>query len=939
MKADVNRPERPTGQRRLPDESGLLHRNPFALIRFKRNYQAWVANETMEDYALRYAARSYRRWHPMVLANTALGGISFLALEAIGGAITLSYGFHNAVTAIIVVSMIIFLTNLPIAYYSARYHIDIDLLTRGAGFGYVGSTITSLIYASFTFIFFALEAAIMAQALRLYFNLPIVIGYVFSSLVIIPITFFGVTLITRLQLWTQPPWIILLALPFLFILYKDPGVIGEWTEFTGRSDGGFDLLMFGAATGVLFALVVQIGEQVDYLRFLPDLKPENRRSWWLAMVSAGPGWIGLGGLKVIAGSLLAFIAIKAGLGQAQAIEPIHMYIKAYQYVFDDAAWVLLCATVFVILSQIKINVTNAYAGSLAWSNFFSRVAHYHPGRVVWLVFNVIIALLLMLLGIFETLEAVLTVYSNVAIAWIGAIVADLVVLKPLGVSPPYPEFKRAHLYNYNPVGCGAMLIASVLSISAYAGLLGEVAAVYSAFISLFTAFGSAVLIGIATRGRYYLARSNGFHDLGEVPERVRCCVCELDYEPDDIATCPFYEGPICSLCCSLDNHCHDVCKSSTREASFLATESHPSLQQRTFRPNVKRRLGWFLSAFSIAAVVTGVFFLLAYRLIDVSESPAGIELAEIFLRLYLVALVLVAVGAWWVTLSYESRELAERELVNSLHYLEMTRRDLVESEKLAALGGLVAGVAHEVNTPVGIMVSAASFLDDRTRAIDRLRAQQNLSAEELENYLADAEESSRLLLSNARRTAHLINNFKQLATDQLREERRWFNLRDYIEETLASLRSKLKATRIEVRVDCPADLRLYSQPGPFAQVLTNLLLNSLTHAYRPEQYGMISIAVEPDETGGNVKIHFTDDGCGMPESVRSRVFEPFFTTRRHQGGTGLGLHLVYTIVTQKLSGSIAVDSEPGHGTRFILRLPCVSVAGEHRPHPDSRCST
>lgn len=921
-----------------PGDSGLLHRNPFALIRFKRNYQAWVANETMEDYALRYAARSYRRWHPMVLANTALGGISFLALEAIGGAITLNYGFQNAIAAILVVSLIIFLTNLPIAYYSGRYHIDIDLLTRGAGFGYIGSTITSLIYASFTFIFFALEAAIMAQALRLYFELPIVIGYVISSLVIIPITFFGVTLITRLQLWTQPPWIVLFALPFLAIIYKDPGVIGEWTEFAGRSDGGFDLLLFGAATGVLFSLVVQIGEQVDYLRFLPDLEPDNRRRWWLALVAAGPGWIGLGGLKIIAGSLLAYIGVKAGMSHAEAIEPIRMYIEAYQYVFDSPALVLGFATVFVILSQIKINVTNAYAGSLAWSNFFSRLAHYHPGRVVWLVFNVIIALLLMLLGIFETLEAVLTVYSNVAIAWVGAIVADLVVLKPLGISPPYPEFKRAHLYNYNPVGCGAMLIASVVSISAYTGLLGEVAAVYSAFISLFTALGCAVLIGVVTRGRYYLARDNGLEQFGAIPERIRCCVCEIDYEPDDIAVCPFYEGPICSLCCSLDNHCHDVCKAPSRKVSSAAPESPPSLIQRTFRPNVRRRLGWFLSAFSIAAIVTGVFFLLAYRLIDPGNLSAEAALGEIYLRLYVAALVLVAVAAWWVTLSYESRELAERELVNSLHYLEMTREELVQSEKLAALGGLVAGVAHEVNTPVGIMVSAASFLDDRTRAVDRQKA--SLTPTELEDYLADAGESARLLLANARRTAELIQNFKQLAVDQLSDQWRWFNLHDYIQETLASLQPKLKHTRVRVQLDCPDDIELYSQPGPFAQVLTNLVLNSLAHAFDSGQNGLIRIEVSADPTDEILLIRYSDDGRGIPEAIRSRIFEPFFTTRRNQGGTGLGLHLVYTIVTQKLLGSINLDSEAGQGTRFTLRIPrkpaTSLVQTLHDNHPGPR---
>src|SRR5215510_14443739 len=142
-------------------------------MRIKREYQSWVANETLEDYALRYAARSYRHWSPFMLANTAIGGISFLPLEAIGGSITISYGFQNAFPAIILVSVLIFLINLPIAYHSSVANVDIDLLTRGAGFGYIGSTVTSLIYASFTFIFFALEAAIMAQALEMCFGLPL----------------------------------------------------------------------------------------------------------------------------------------------------------------------------------------------------------------------------------------------------------------------------------------------------------------------------------------------------------------------------------------------------------------------------------------------------------------------------------------------------------------------------------------------------------------------------------------------------------------------------------------------------------------------------------------------------------------------------------------------------------------------------------------------
>ncbi len=404
----------------------------------RRKYNTWVATETLEDYALRFAPQSFRRWSEWTVANTAIGGLSFLALEAIGGSITIRYGFANSFWAIVVVGLIIFLTGLPIAYYAAKYNVDMDLLTRGAGFGYIGSTITSLIYASFTFIFFALESAIMAQALELYFQLPLPIGYVVCSLVIIPLVFFGVTLINQLQFWTQPIWIGLMVLPYLCILYKQPEAVTDWLHFAGESGSGarFDPLLFGEAATISFSLIAQIGEQVDYLRFLPNKQASNRRSWWLALLLAGPGWILFGCAKQLGGSFLATLAISHGVSLEKAKEPTQMYLVGFEYVFSNPAVVLAVVTLFVLISQIKINVTNAYAGSLAWSNFFSRLTHSHPGRVVWLVFNVAIALLLMELGVFATLEAVLGLYSNVAIAWVGTLVADLVINKPLGLSPP-----------------------------------------------------------------------------------------------------------------------------------------------------------------------------------------------------------------------------------------------------------------------------------------------------------------------------------------------------------------------------------------------------------------------------------------------------------------------------------------------------------------------
>jgi hypothetical protein len=244
------------------------------IFRVRRNYNQWVANQTLEDYALRFTAKSARRWSAARVATTALGAISFLALEAIGGSITLHYGFNNAVAAIIAVSLIIFLTAIPISYYAAKYGVDIDLLTRGAGFGYIGSTITSLIYASFTFIFFALEAAIMAMALDLLFKIPLVWGYLISSLVIIPLVTHGITFISRFQLWSQPLWIVLQLLPFVFIIYADASAVESWTEFSGSlqsatSAPGINIVLFGAASAVVFSLIAQIGEQVDFLRFLP----------------------------------------------------------------------------------------------------------------------------------------------------------------------------------------------------------------------------------------------------------------------------------------------------------------------------------------------------------------------------------------------------------------------------------------------------------------------------------------------------------------------------------------------------------------------------------------------------------------------------------------------------------------------------------------------
>ncbi|MDF1883275.1 PAS domain-containing protein [Sulfurimonas sp. SAG-AH-194-C21] len=632
----------------------------------RRNYNYLVANETLEDYSLRYAPKSFRKFSELLIANTALGSISFLALEAIGASIAMSYGSCTAIWAIVIAAVIIFLTAIPISYHAARYNIDIDLITRSAGFGYIGSTITSLIYASFSFIFFALEAAIMAQALELYFGLPLSWGYLLSSLVIIPLVFYGITFINKLQLWTQPLWIIMMSAPFIAIYLKEPMAINSFLSFSGNisNTSDFNFYYFGFALGISLSLIGQIGEQVDYLRFMPPLKKENRFKWWFSVLIAGPGWIIIGLSKQLAGIFLAGVVLLAGLSVSEAKTPIEMYNIAYQYVFDDPTTALLTATFFVIVSQIKINVTNAYSGSLAWSNFFSRVTHSHPGRVVWMVFNIFIALLLMELGLFDALETVLSLYSNIAIAWISAVSADLLINKPLGLSPKIIEFKRAHLYNINPVGTGSMGVASIVSIVAFMGYLGDYAQSYSSMIAMVLAFTLSPLIAWWTKGKFYIARANDLHTEFVSQEVFLCEVCMHEYEREDMTFCPLHDVNICSLCCSLDSLCHDSCKSDTKDE--LSTTIGNYLSKFTYRyisPTMAFRLFKFILIISLSLFILSMAaWSVQNAYIDDLNPIVHSVMQEAFFTFYFIIAILTSVLVWWIILSYENRVLAEKEL-------------------------------------------------------------------------------------------------------------------------------------------------------------------------------------------------------------------------------------------------------------------------------------
>ncbi|QEO08900.1 purine-cytosine permease family protein [Protaetiibacter larvae] len=502
-----------------------------------------AAEDSLEDYAFRFVPRSFRRWSAGAVGATALGSIAFLADFSIGASVGLEHGTANAVLGILLASTIIFAIGLPVAYYAARYNLDLDLIARGSGFGYHGSIITTVIFAGFTCIFFALEGAIMAQGLYAAAGIPLPVGYVISTIVVIPIVVFGMRALERLQSWTTPLWLVLALSPLIWLVFTEPELVGEFLVFPGEGDGTVSFSAVVASASVCFALTPQLAEQIDYLRMMPPRTRANRTIWGVSFVFSGPGWVIFSGLKQVLGVFLAvylIVKIDPTLG-TRAVEPVRQFLGMYQALIPD--WVaLILALVLIVLAQVKINVTNAYSGSLAWSNVYTRITRRYVRRSAFVVFNLAIALTLMLLDVFSLISFVLSLYANVVMAWLVTISSDIVVNKLLlRISPRFPEFRRGMLHDWNPVGLVSVTLASLLSLAAFAGLFGETLRPYSVLIAIVVAFVTTPVVALATRGRYYLRRQDDGipiplldDDGNPTADKLRCHVTGFTFERPDM---------------------------------------------------------------------------------------------------------------------------------------------------------------------------------------------------------------------------------------------------------------------------------------------------------------------------------------------------------------------------------------------------------------------
>jgi signal transduction histidine kinase/CheY-like chemotaxis protein/purine-cytosine permease-like protein len=886
----------------------------------RRIYTKLVANEMMEDFALRYTSKRARKWSYSRIAITALGIVSFMVLEAIGGAITLNYGFTNAAWAILALVVVVFISGLPISYYAARYGVDADLLSRGAGFGYLGSTITSLIYASFTFIFFALEAAIMAMALLLWLDIPLIFGYAISALVVIPLVSHGITIISRFQIWSQPFWVVLQLIPLLYVFNHPESNFQDWFSFRGDAgvEGGeFNILLFGAASAVLLSLVAQIGEQVDFLRFLPatsnDAKPLK---WWLAVIFAGPGWIIFGAAKLFLGSYLAYFALQQGVDRALANDPAHMYQVAFGYILNEHVLSVAIAAIFVILSQLKINVANAYAGSLAWSNFFSRLTHHHPGRVVWMVFNILIALLLMELGVYQTIESMLQVYSVLVLAWLSSVVADLIINKPLGISPAHIEFRRSKLYDINPVGTLSMIIASAAGFCAHSGLLGELAQALGSYIAFVIPFVTVPAIGILTRGRYYLVEGAPTIDTRHphLPLEQTCCICENTFDSEDMAFCPAYDQTICSLCCSLDVRCGDKCR---EEATFSAQVR--SVCRRFFSEKTTLLLSnsvaqWAFLTLLLSSVIAAVLFLI-YKQMPFKSVELDTIFTSLLMKIFFFILIIIGVVSWLFILARTSSRSALKELREQTSALanEVTAHEktskayqlAIETAEAAsqAKSRYLAGLSHELRTPLNVLLGYAQLLSK-----DSALRQETLM-------------SINTMKRNGEHLADLIEGVLEVSkieAGRLFVHRDEVQLRPLLEQLVNMFKLQAVSKGLEFQYDFPTYLPEYVTVDKqrFRQVLINLISNAIKFT----EQGTVYFRVRYRNEVGHFMIE--DTGIGISPEDQELIFKPFERVEKSgstSSGTGLGLTISRGLA-ELMGGDIIVTSELAKGSCFKLSI-------------------
>ena len=604
-----------------------------------------------------------------------------------------------------------------------------------------------------------------------------------------------------------------------------------------------------------------------------------------------------------------------------------MYGHAFGLLLPQHGWLARAlALVLIVVAQLKINVTNAYSGSIAWSNFFARLTRNYPGRAVWVAFNAAIALALMLLGVYPVIAHVLVCFSVMACGWIGALFADLAIARPLGLVPRVLDHKRAHLFDINPVGVGAVMVATIVGLLSLSGMFGTIAHAFAPFTALATSVCAVPVLARVTGGRTYVARRarRGWRQASPA-----CTMCGHAYEPDDTVYCPAYRGAICSLCCTLDVRCGDACRPHARAGA--GTE------------RLLRRLGLVLGVdetrrtilrFAARMMLAGL--LLATLLVTIWLAAAGgdavrdLKLRGALLHAFVVLAIVAGIVVWLLTLAEASRAAAREENRRQTAALEeeiarrvrtdaqLTRARQVAENANMAKSRFVTGVAHELRTPLNAVLGYAQLL-------------------EIDNAVsAGRRDAVRAIRVGAEHLARLIEgllDISRIEAGRIRIERQTVVLSDFLAQIADMFRMQAQSRGIGFVYRPAANL-----PDLVAVDETRLrqvLINLLSNAVKFTRDGAVTFTVA--RRGLVTEFVVADTGPGIDAKDLDRIFEPFERAAASEATLGVGLGLTITrLLAQIMGGEVTVESGVGRGSIFRVRMLLSPVAADTARRADLR---
>ncbi|TYB40124.1 purine-cytosine permease family protein [Actinomadura chibensis] len=510
-------------------------------------------SESREDFALRYVPVGFRHWSVLSLFGVMLGITTALFFLAWGGVLVQTYGTRDLVVGMVVASAILGAISYLWADLASRTGLNSDLLSRGAGFGFMGSAFTSIIYTFNFLLFFAVEGAIMANAVMARWpQIPSAAVYSVTGLVCIPLTWYGLRLMNILMWVTLPVIVVFLGLT-VWEAAQRPMTVDFWgyePSSPVAAAAGPPILQL-MATALALSSTVPVA--TDMARFIP---PHRRR---IGAFLVGPVFVAM--------TLLVPVLLGAWLSLRFGETDPGRYLPS---VFG--VWGVL----FVVATQLRINTSNVYSGSLAYSNFFCRAFHFTPGRHWWVVLTVVLGTALMFGDVYSHLNDALTFEGVFIIAWVMAVVADMTVNKKLlKLSPEDFPYKRAHTSAFNPVGVVPVVFALLAALPLAFGLAGDYGKTLAPFLAGGLSFVLVPVVALVTRGRHYIVPSVAVNaDPALVPigsaaagtaepsdEERECVRCADRFELAEFVTCPFHEGLICSVCCASDGACKELCKS------------------------------------------------------------------------------------------------------------------------------------------------------------------------------------------------------------------------------------------------------------------------------------------------------------------------------------------------------------------------------------------